>query len=222
MVVARSAKLKTAPRRAATAAPAPRSGRVAKSLPPAPVVPPIGAKLRHARLLRRMRLEDVAQAAGCSPSMVSKIENDRVSPSLTTLHHLCRALDMSVTTLFAAPGLSDRVVLRRGDRPVIGNAESSDRKGAKAEVLVPHAEGRLLEGFIVILEPGAGSEGDLQHRGEEVGYVLEGTLELTVSRETFRLETGDSFCFRSDERHAYRNPGRQTTRVVWINTPPSL
>lgn len=184
--------------------------------------PRLGARLRHARLMNRMRLEDLAGKAGCSPSMVSKIENDRVSPSLTTLHRLCQALQINVASLFGRPQSELRTVSRPGERPVIGNRESSSSRGVKAEVLVPHAEGRLLEGFIVIFDPGAGTDGTLHHGGEEVGYVLEGQLELTVAGETNRLGPGDSFYFRSDLEHAYRNPGRTVTRVVWINSPPTF
>ena len=67
----------------------------------------VGARLRHARLLNRMRLKDVAERAKCSEGMLSKIENDRAVPSLTTLHRLCKALNLSVSALlnkdFAEP-----------------------------------------------------------------------------------------------------------------------
>src|SRR5438445_7513767 len=61
--------------------------------------PRIGARLKHARLVNHMRLKDVAESAGCSESMLSKIENERAIPSLTTLHRLCKALNLSVSTL---------------------------------------------------------------------------------------------------------------------------
>jgi DNA-binding XRE family transcriptional regulator len=56
----------------------------------------LGARLKHARLLHQMRLRDIAERAGCSESMLSKIENELASPSLTTLHRLCKALTLSV------------------------------------------------------------------------------------------------------------------------------
>src|SRR3981081_4153745 len=56
----------------------------------------LGARLKHARLLHQMRLKDVAARAGCSESMLSKIENELASPSLTTLHRLCQALALSI------------------------------------------------------------------------------------------------------------------------------
>jgi transcriptional regulator with XRE-family HTH domain len=120
----------------------------------------VGARLRHARLLNLMRLKDVAERAMCSEGMLSKIENDRAIPSLTTLHRLCKALNVS-----ASSPLNNG---RRDARAIIGHPLGSGGEGVKAEVLIPHAEGRLLEGFIVIIEPGGHSGGVLSHKGEEV------------------------------------------------------
>src|SRR5271170_3193949 len=62
----------------------------------------IGGRLRHARLLNAMRLKDLAKRAGCSESMLSKIENERAVPSLTTLHRLCKALNTSISSLLSS------------------------------------------------------------------------------------------------------------------------
>jgi ribosome-binding protein aMBF1 (putative translation factor) len=45
----------------------------------------IGTRLRHARLMQGARLKDVADQAGCSESLVSKIENNKLEPSLQVL-----------------------------------------------------------------------------------------------------------------------------------------
>jgi transcriptional regulator with XRE-family HTH domain len=182
----------------------------------------VGARLRHARLLNRMRLKDVAERATCSEGMLSKIENDRAIPSLTTLHRLCKALNLSVSSLLNNDFSEPWTILRRDARTIIGHPSGAGGEGVKAEVLIPHTEGRLLEGFIVIIEPGGHSDGVLQHKGEEVGYVIEGQLELTIKDGVHLLNPGDSFHFPSDLPHEYRNPGKKPMRAVWINTPPSF
>jgi quercetin dioxygenase-like cupin family protein len=75
---------------------------------------------------------------------------------------------------------------------------------------------------LVVIEPGGNTNGVLQHKGEEVGYVVEGQLELTINSEVRLLNAGDSFYFPSNLPHAYRNPGKTRLRVVWINTPPTF
>jgi transcriptional regulator with XRE-family HTH domain len=184
--------------------------------------PRIGARLKHARLVNHMRLKDVAESAGCSESMLSKIENERAIPSLTTLHRLCKALNLSVSTLLSSDTADPWTIMRPEQRKTIGHSKAAGSEGVLAEILVPSAEGRLLEGFLVVIEPGGHTNGTLQHKGEEVGFVVEGQLELTLNNEKHLLRAGDSFYFPSDLPHAYRNPGKTRMRAVWINTPPTF
>jgi transcriptional regulator with XRE-family HTH domain len=184
--------------------------------------PRIGARLKHARLVAHLRLKDLAAKAGCSESMLSKIENERAIPSLTTLHRLCKALNLSVSTLLSSERADPWTIMRPEQRTTIGHAKAVGSEGVLAEVLVPSAKGRLLEGFLVVIEPNGHTGGTLQHKGEEVGFVVEGQLELTINGEIHLLKTGDSFYFPSHLPHAYRNPGKTRMRAVWINTPPTF
>ena len=184
--------------------------------------PLIGARLKHARLLNQLRLKDVAEKAGCSESMLSKIENERAVPSLTTLHRLCKSLNLSVSSLFNSETVEPWTIMRPDQRRTIGHAKAAGSEGVLAEVLIPSAEGRLLEGFLVVIEPGGHTNGTLQHNGEEVGFVVEGQLELTINDGVHLLQSGDSFYFPSDLPHAYRNVGKTRMRAVWINTPPTF
>ena len=196
--------------------------------PPQPVpggAPPalaIGLGVRHARMTLGLRLQDVATLAGCSESLVSKVENGRALPSLTTLHRLAAALQTTVGRLCATPDAGDEVVSRRGQRPVVTMDPLRRGPGIRMERLIPYGPAHLLQGNIHIVEPGGGSEGSLSHEGEEVGFVLEGALELTVDGHAYALEAEDSFRFRSNLPHGYRNLGARRARVIFINTPPSF
>jgi uncharacterized cupin superfamily protein len=48
----------------------------------------------------------------------------------------------------------------------------------------------LLQGNIHIIEPGVASDGLIEHHGEEMGYVLEGELELRLGDDVWTLEQG--------------------------------
>lgn len=184
----------------------------------------IGAKLRHARMLLKLRLKDVASSVGCSESMLSKVENDQVKPSLKILHRLAAELNTSIGALFSNIDDANRIVMRRHERPVIrtNTIGRPNAAGVRLECLVPDPANRLLYGSIHIVEPGGGSEGYIEHRGEEIGYLLEGELLLTVDGTQYHLYSGDSFFFDSSLSHGYKNPGEVTTKVVWINTPPTF
>lgn len=205
-----------------------RSPRPQRRVPEPIALPPeesvgIGFRLRRERRLKKLLLKDVADATGLSVSFISKIETNKVSPSLSTLHKVAKVLATSVSALFAIEETLSQVVCRPEERPIAGQVQSMrEWDGIEAEILVPYAEGRLLEGFVFIMQPGGHSGGLLQHEGEECGYVLSGQLELIVGGKRYMLNPGDSFFFPSVIPHAYRNPGKSIARVVWINTPPTF
>lgn len=193
----------------------------ASTRPPVPAVKPqaregvaVGGSIRSTRRLKGLKLREMGERIGCSESMLSKIENSRVSPSLSMLGKIASCLDVSVADLFS-PGELQQVVARAGSRPTL----SLHGRGSSVERLVPPDGDHMLESNLHTLAPGAGSRGQLSHVGEEVGYVIEGEFELTVGTEVFRLAAGDSFSFRSEAPHGYRNPGRRVTRVLWASTP---
>ena len=174
----------------------------------------VGGSIRSTRKLKGLTLREMADQIGCSESLLSKIENGRINPSLPALGEIARCLQVSVGALFS-PGDLQQVVSRAGSRPVT----PLHGPGSSIERLVPPTGEHLLESNLHTLMPGAGSASALSHVGEEVGYVIEGEFELIVGQETFTLNAGDSFTFRSEAKHSYRNPGKKVARILWASTP---
>lgn len=63
-------------------------------------VPPIGARLRAERRRRGMSVRGLAREIGVSASLISQIETDKSSPSVSTLYAITTALDISLEQLF--------------------------------------------------------------------------------------------------------------------------
>jgi transcriptional regulator with XRE-family HTH domain len=182
----------------------------------------VGLKMKHMRLLKGLTLKQLAELAGCSESLLSRIENGNANPSIKMMHRVALALGMPVSGLFQENVDSSDVVMRHGERPTVGTDQVRRGKGSKLEALIPSGRVNLLSGYINDIEPGGGSEGLLQHEGEEFGYVLDGEIELTVDNRSYQLREGDSFYFRSERPHSYINNRKKVARVLWINTPPSF
>ncbi len=212
---------KTPKKGAAVGGPAPRL-RPAVPAAPAPAPVAIGARLRHARLLKGLLIKDLAQRVGVSISLISKYENDRLLPPLTVLHSVVTELETNIGALFEPNWTGTQHVARSGARPRISAGGSKAAAGVMLERLVPNGKGHLLQGNIHIVAPGGGSMGPMRHEGDEFGYLLDGRLELSIDDKLHELGPGDSFAFPSHLAHAYRNPGLDIARVLWINTPPTF
>jgi transcriptional regulator with XRE-family HTH domain len=184
----------------------------------------LGPRLRHARLVRGLTLRAVSDGAGCSEGMLSKIERGLALPSLAALHRLASVLQTNVTELTTSAPAQASPVQRLGERTVVEFPPGgrSRRAGIRLERVTVPAKGRLLQADVHVIESRVSSREQISHAGEELGYVLEGRLELTLCDQRYLLAAGDSFHFASDLPHSYRNPGRVCTRVLWVNSPPTF
>jgi transcriptional regulator with XRE-family HTH domain len=182
----------------------------------------LGVKLRHTRMTKGLRLRDLAEKAGCSESMLSKIENGRAVPSLKILYRIAEALGLTVGQLFDQPAEPNGLVSRAGERPVVHADPLRNGPGLTLERLIPYHQSHLLQGSIHNIAPGGSGGGLVSHQGEEVAYILEGQVEFMVGDEHFLLNAGDSICYRSEQPHGYRNGGGGHAKLIIVNTPPSF
>lgn len=71
------------------------------------------AALRRARESKGWSQERLAEAAGVSPDLVSRVERRRVSPTIGTAAKLARGLDVSLADLVAGAGPTPTAVAGR-------------------------------------------------------------------------------------------------------------
>lgn len=188
----------------------------------------IGAEIRDLRKVQNMTLMQFAERTGKSIGYLSQVERDITKPSHLVLQQISEALGVEIGWFFPEDENADP-----RERPYIVRAASrrrlaysdlgyTDYLGMTDHLLSPNVAGNLALG-LTTLEPG-GSTGDdaYTHEGEEAGYVMEGTLELTIDGETFVLGPGDSYTFASKLAHRFRNCGKKRAVFLWAITPIHL
>lgn len=177
--------------------------------------PALGPALRAARVERGLTLEALAAQAELSAAFLSRLERGQASTSIANLIRLSTALgtplDRLIAPAAAAPSPGG-FVLRRG-RDVGELAANAYRYKPLAGGL-PH---QAISAFELVYPPGAGEElGDYAHEGEEVLYLLEGTIDFAVAGRRVRLQPGDCLQFDARQPHRARNPGRSVARMLMI------
>lgn len=178
----------------------------------------LGTRIRSLRQARHLTLRDVADRAGVTESFLSQVERDVTSPSIATVHKIARALDLSISQLFAEDAATGRVV-RRKDRRRVAYAGL----GAVDEFLTSNMAGRL-QMIMTTIEPGGGTGAEpyTHDSDEEVVVVLAGTLDLWVGDEHYVLHEGDAITFPSRLPHWNANQGEEPVTVLFCMTPPSF
>ena len=186
--------------------------------PETPIEVDLGARIRAVRLASGLTLRRVAADASVTESFLSQVERGVAAPSIATVQRIARALGQSIAELFAADERAGIVVRARDRRRVVYQG-----LGAIDEFLTRATDGRL-QVILSTIEPGGGTgdEAYTHDSDEEVVVVLEGSLDLWVGPEHFRLETGDAVTHSSRLPHRNTNPGPGVARVLFCITPPSF
>jgi quercetin dioxygenase-like cupin family protein len=68
----------------------------------------------------------------------------------------------------------------------------------------------------------SGAEPMLDAPGEKLCFVMKGSLEVTVGREVYKLEAGDSLYYPAHVPHSWHALKGEVIKVIWILTPPSF
>lgn len=161
----------------------------------------LGLKIRSQRRTQDLSISDLANAAGISSGMLSKIENGQISPSLTTLQAVAGALSVPMSALFAsAEEQRDCSYVRAGQGVVI------ERRGTKVGhvyELLGHVLGGevAVEPFLITLEEDAAPYTSFQHAGLELIYMLSGRVGYRHGEQVYDLAPGDALLFDSAAPH---------------------
>jgi transcriptional regulator with XRE-family HTH domain len=163
---------------------------------------PLGDRLRHRRKQLKLTLQDVADKAGFSVGFISQIERGITIPSLTSLVAVCRVLQVDVGSFFKQPTFDDPIT-RREHRTVYGLGGVSGA-AVTYERLSASFPGNVLRSTLIHEPPGFRSE-PMNHEGEEIFFVVEGSLTIELDGERMILEAGDTAHFPSTRTHVTWN-----------------
>lgn len=174
----------------------------------------IGRRLRRLRRQRGLTLKEASKEVGRSVSWLSAVETGASGISMASLQHLTALYGTNLAELID----SDSTPLARVVRADARKRINFGTPGMRVSQLTPG--GDRLGAQLYVLEPGEGSREPYSHEGDELAFILSGTLEIHLaSSETYSLNTGDCISFPSTIPHRWHNPGDTQTSVFWVNSP---
>lgn len=177
----------------------------------------LGSRVRSLRQAKRMTLKDVANRSGLSTATISKVENNRLSPTYENIIRLARGLDVDIAALFSdqpfSPPRGRRSITRFGQGKVFETETydyemlCTDVVGKKIIPLKARIKQREWKDFSKLIT----------HEGEEVIYVLSGRIKLiTEFYEEVVLGPGDCVYFDSTMGHVCLAHGVEDAEVFWV------
>jgi transcriptional regulator with XRE-family HTH domain len=188
------------------------NGTVSISLPKREIASDLGGKLKDLRTRIGLSQKDLADKIDVTPSFISQLENNQISPSLYSFLQICRALGVNPAQVLAADAdHSTSWLLKR--------ANVSER-------LIPVAEG--IKEYIIVdddklsarmVSLGAGTA-LARHfhalRKPEFIHVVRGTVSVNVQGKTEQLHPGDSVFLRHSAPVQWKNEGGEEAELVEV------
>jgi transcriptional regulator with XRE-family HTH domain len=180
----------------------------------------IGQKLHAFRLRKKLSLVELGKQAGLSAAMLSKIENGKLFPTLRTLELVCRPLQVELRQFFLSDGRPLCAITRRKDRIRLPESRKAKKPAYYFESLDFVANERKLNSYLAEFEPVEPKDVTMHQRpGEELVFVLSGTLIIHIGNEEHTLSVGDSILFDSSVPHGYRRKGKEICRALVFAQP---
>jgi len=180
----------------------------------------IGARLQAVRKTKGLSQRELAKRVGVTNSTISLIEQNKVSPSVSSLKKVLDGIPISLADFFTLDlegGSADSPFYAAAEQPDVGNGEIhyfliGQRRAQRQMCLLRE-----------IMPPGSDT-GDamLSHDGEEGGVIIQGRVEITVGDMVKVLGPGDAYYFESRQPHRFRNIGDGDAVIISANTPPTF
>jgi transcriptional regulator with XRE-family HTH domain len=173
----------------------------------------IGSKLRALRTQKRLTLARLGAETGLSTALLSKLETDRMIPTLPTLATISRVYGVGMSYFFAEPARHTLSITRKAHL----QGEGRGPEAVKFTPLNAVSEGsRLVAQMIEFPAGGVSAGADPFRQMSGLVYVLEGRLQLDAGGMHEVLEAGDCAYMESEMALSWSAGGKQRCRVLAV------
>lgn len=183
-------------------------------------------KLRALRTQKRLTLARLAAETGLSTALLSKLETDRMIPTLPTLATISRVYGVGMSHFFKEPTRHTLSITRKAQ--LVGQDRGTEqlRKtplnavGEGSLLSSPESGGTKPKLVAQLIEFPAKGVASISAGNDEVSglvYVLEGQLKLDSGGMQETLEAGDCVYVESDMTLAWSAEGKHRCRVLAVS-----
>jgi transcriptional regulator with XRE-family HTH domain len=173
----------------------------------------IGGKLKEARLRTDMSQKELADKAGFTPSFLSQLESNQVSPSLGTFMQICRVLGINPGRFLESGEPESKPWLEKKEMIRSRTATHED----VARVFTVTSGDKFSVRLVVLPSGAAMSRHFFYHKEEELVYILKGDLSVTIEGREARTSTGDVIRLKDSFPSHWKNEGGDDAEllVLW-------
>jgi len=175
----------------------------------------VGTKIKELRTTLGMSQKELAEKVDLTPSFISQLENNQISPSLSSFIQICSALGVNPTAMTAMleeKKSPDAQWLIKKER--IFSSLSLNKNGLKGFKIVKNGD---MSSTLIVLEPYSKTESDfIPAEGTKLVYVLKGNISVVINGREETLRSGDAIYLKEEVPSLWKNEGGDKTEILVI------
>ncbi len=179
----------------------------------------LGKRIKEFRLKKGLTLQKLEEKTGFTKGYLSKVENTKKAPPVSTLVILARALEVSLSEIFGEKEEKSSIShVKRNQRQVV--ARNGTVFGYSYQTLAHKFFKKQMEPYILTLPVKPKEVALFQHDGEEILFVLEGTMKFFHGDQEFIAEEGDCLYFDASVPHHGICQGKKEVKCLMVIYTP--
>jgi transcriptional regulator with XRE-family HTH domain len=179
----------------------------------------LGERIRQARAKRSITLETLARRTGLTTGYLSKIERNLNNPPIATISRIATALGVKITDFFEDTSKPRRLSIVRPDERKSVTKDGS-LLGYYYQALAHEYHDKCMEPFLITLIPHPTDKTFFTHEGEEMMFVLDGTMKFSCGEEEYIVEAGTCLYFDASVPHRGQSASDKEAKVLVIVSNP--
>lgn len=167
----------------------------------------IGNTIKAYRKQQNLTLQALAEKTELSVSYLSMLERGLNSPTIKNLNVICMALGITLSDLITNLQTADTITVKKDERRVI-----VDNGGCLYEAA---SEGRRQMSCVIMTVRDNDVHISSPHIADEIGYVVSGSIMMTVSGVQHTLNPGDCIYIEANQNHGFQKISEEDCVSVW-------
>lgn len=181
----------------------------------------LGARIKFLRKLRKLTLVEVAADTKIDQATLSRIENGKMTGTLDSHMRIASVLGMTLPELYQDVISKEAEVKEKETRQKVETFSHSS--GAVSELLTTGILQKKMMPILLKVKP----KGHTEHEEyapmtERFIYMLKGSLEVRVGKDSRTLAPGESLYFNASQPHFFKNTSKTEATCLSVMTPTSL
>ena len=177
----------------------------------------MGMRLKELRVKRGLSQTELARLVGVTPSTISQVESNLIYPSVPALLKMAEILAIDVSSFFQGAGAGRSKIVFTGSDATDIRFTDLPEGSVSGKLLTPLDFEAKAEPYIIEIHPNKSFPAHFFiHKGDEIGYMLSGELQLNLERSSCTVKKGDLVYLTSEIPTQWKNTGSEVARLLWV------